>query len=76
MKITVEVSDVAEIEKIFAFFQTLPLDSVRIFEGKKKHQPKITKGDKNIDPKSLLGIWQDSPKNIEEIRATAWKRTK
>jgi hypothetical protein len=37
-------------------------------------QPSITKGDKTLDPFALVGIWQDNPITIEDLRAKAWKR--
>lgn len=74
MKITVEVSNLSEIEKIFSFFQNLKLEKIQVFEDKKAIIPKIEKGDKSINPKDLFGIWKENPKKIEEIRLKAWKR--
>lgn len=36
--------------------------------------PKITKGDKTIDPTVLFGIWKETPKDISDIRMQAWQR--
>ena len=36
--------------------------------------PTILKGNKNIDPTALFGIWRNSPRTIEEIREKAWNR--
>ena len=37
-------------------------------------QPFISKGDKSMDPTSLFGIWESSPRNLKEIRQKAWER--
>ena len=37
-------------------------------------EPFITKGDKNMDPKGLFGIWESRPRNIQAIRKKAWER--
>jgi hypothetical protein len=40
-----------------------------------KHQPEITKGDKNINPADLFGLWAEQPRNITDIRKQAWQRS-
>jgi hypothetical protein len=40
-----------------------------------KHQPEITKGDKNINPADLFGLWSEQPRNITDIRKQAWQRS-
>jgi hypothetical protein len=34
----------------------------------------ITKGDKKLNPTALFGIWENKPRNIQEIRQQDWKR--
>ncbi len=34
----------------------------------------ITKGDKNLNPTALFGIWEDKPRNLQDIRQQDWKR--
>jgi hypothetical protein len=38
------------------------------------YKPTITKGDKSVNPRELIGIWKDSPRNLEEIRKKNWTR--
>jgi hypothetical protein len=40
-----------------------------------KRQPEITKGDKNINPSDLFGLWAEQPRNIADIRKQAWQRS-
>jgi hypothetical protein len=40
-----------------------------------KRQPEITKGDKNINPADLFGLWAEQPRNIADIRKQAWQRS-
>lgn len=40
-----------------------------------KRQPKITKGDKTINPSELFGLWADQPRNLAGIRKQAWQRS-
>ena len=35
----------------------------------------VIKGDKNIDPSGLFGIWANKPRKIEDIRKAPWERT-
>jgi len=34
----------------------------------------IIKGDKKLNPTALFGIWENKPRNIEDIRKQNWKR--
>lgn len=36
-------------------------------------KPTITKGEKNLDPKALFGIWSNAPRTIDDIRQKAWE---
>jgi hypothetical protein len=82
MKLTIEVSSQSELEQIILFFQTLKLESVRVItdafvqkpKKSNKKMPKITKGDKSIDPTELFGMWANNPRSVETIRQQAWKR--
>lgn len=74
MKVTLELSDESEIEKLFTIFQTLHFDKSKFSIDFNSKQPYIKKGNKNLNPKDLFGIWQNRPRNIEEIRNKAWKR--
>lgn len=74
MKVTLELSDESEIEKLFTIFQTLHFDKSKFSIEFNNKQPLIKKGNKNLKPKDLFGIWQNSPRNIEELRIKAWKR--
>ncbi len=38
------------------------------------YKPKITYGDKNINPSSLFGIWKGKPRDLMDIRKKAWQR--
>jgi hypothetical protein len=40
-----------------------------------KRQPEITKGDKNINPADLFGLWAEQPRNVADIRKQAWQRS-
>ena len=76
MKVTLEISNLGEMEKLFSFFETVQLDKIQVetFGQDFKLKPKIKAGNKNLNPKELFGIWQEKPRNIEEIRQIAWKR--
>ena len=74
MRITLEITNLSEIEKLFSFFQTVKLDDIQVISEDLRLKPKIQKGNKHLNPKELFGIWKENPKNIEEIRANAWKR--
>ncbi len=74
MKVTVEISNENEMEKLFAFFKTIHLDNIEVVTEHNAEQPSIQKGDKKINPKELFGIWQNKPRDIDELRTGAWKR--
>lgn len=54
-----------EIDSLFARHQYI--DS--------KPEPKITKGDKTINPADLFGLWKEQPRNLNDIRKQAWQRS-
>lgn len=57
-----------QIEDFIAFIKT------RYQSVENKCQPEITKGDKNINPADLFGLWTEQPRNIADIRKQAWQR--
>jgi hypothetical protein len=71
MTVTFEISNSEEMEQLVSFFKIAKPDDIKVVSALK---PKIKKGNKSLNPKELFGIWQDNPKNIEEIRTNAWQR--
>ena len=76
MRVTIEVSNTAEMEKLFVVLKSMNFETVHVMPAEKAQNgrmpaPTITKGNKGIDPKALFGIWKDSPRSLEQIRATA-----
>ena len=71
MKITIEVTDSQELEKVLAALQMLKSD---LNEYNVERNSSITKGDKSIDPTGLFGIWKDNPRTLTEIRKQSWER--
>lgn len=71
MKITIEPTSAAELERLIKMLQTMEIVN---FEVTNIPKPSITKGDKSIDPTALFGIWKDAPRQLEDIRARAWQR--
>jgi len=74
MTITIETSGIQEIEQLLQVLKSLNIKNVHIKEASPKRQPVITKGDKKLDPRELFGIWQGSPRTLEQVRSEAWKR--
>jgi hypothetical protein len=58
-----------QIEDFIAFIKT------RYLSVENKRQPEITKGDKNINPSDLFGLWAERPRNLTDIRKQAWQRS-
>ncbi|KQM66356.1 hypothetical protein ASE74_08070 [Pedobacter sp. Leaf216] len=73
MRVTLEISDFDEMEKLLSFFQTMKLENIKIISSQEA-KPNLRKGNKSINPKELFGIWKETPKNIEDIRTKAWNR--
>ena len=73
MKVTLEISDLNEIEKLLNTLKKFKVKDVSITPGKHA-QAFISKGNKKINPKDLFGIWKKKPRTIEQIREKAWKR--
>lgn len=74
MTITIETSDMAEIEQLLKVLKSLNINDINIQNMHQPRQPFISKGNKDINPEDLFGIWKDNPMTIEQIRSTAWKR--
>lgn len=74
MLLTIEASDIHEAEQILLLLKNLNLKTVQVSQGKPTPKPTILRGDKQIDPRALFGIWNAAPRNIEQIRAAAWQR--
>jgi hypothetical protein len=74
MTITIETSGIQEVEELLKLLKSLNINNIQIKEGSIKRQPIISKGDKRLNPKDLFGIWQGSPRTLEQVRSTAWKR--
>jgi hypothetical protein len=73
MRITIEINTKNEMEKISALFKTFKINRVNVISGNEDNIA-ITKGDKQIDPQNLFGIWSKKPRSIESIRKDAWQR--
>jgi hypothetical protein len=71
MKLTVEISDESEIEKLLSYLKSQKINSYHIGS---ESVPNVGKGDKSISPKEFFGVWKNTPKKLEVIRANAWKR--
>ena len=76
MRVTLEIADFDEMEKLLSLFRTMKLENIKIISPQDDTKPNILKGNKSLNPKELFGIWKDTPRNIEEIRAKSWDRNK
>ena len=74
MKITIEIDERSELEKLTAFFKAFNIDKVSMVKTDAETKNTITKGDKSIDPKALFGIWEKEPKNLDDIRKAGWQK--
>jgi hypothetical protein len=74
MTITIETTGAHEAQQVLELLKSLNIKSINITEPPVKRQPVITKGNKKIQPRELFGIWLNSPRTLEQIRSTAWKR--
>ena len=72
MIITIETSDIHEVEQLLKALKLLNIKSIKIKESPATPKPIITRGNKKLDPKALFGIWQNKPRTIEQIRSTAF----
>jgi hypothetical protein len=67
MKITIELANFLELEKLLAFIKTMDIENITI-QTQPARQIPILKGDKTQDGKALFGIWKDNPKQLSDIR--------
>lgn len=74
MTITIETSGTQEIEQVLQMLKSMNIRNINIKETSPKRQPVITKGNKKLEPRALFGIWQSSPRTLEQVRSTSWKR--
>jgi hypothetical protein len=74
MRISIEAIDIQEVEKILLLLKSLNIKNIEVIPGPSGQHPSITKGDKEIDPRELFGVWKDNPRTIEVIRTANWKR--
>jgi hypothetical protein len=72
MKITIEIDSKSEMEKLSALFKTFKINTVKVSSS--DDTASVIKGDKEIDPKGLFGIWAKQPRSLEDIRNDAWQR--
>jgi len=61
------------------FFQLLFLNSEittlqSVINQNSKDEIPVVKGDKQINPRALFGIWADKQRNLEDIRQSNWLR--
>jgi len=72
----IENNDISDIRIFYQIFllnnETLALHS--FFNQISKEELPITKGDKKLNPTVLFGIWENKPRDIQEIRVQDWKR--
>lgn len=69
MKVTVEITNFEELEKLLLFFKSIQLDKVEVnYKNNGSLDDVLEKGDKTQDPTALFGIWKDNPRSLEEIR--------
>ena len=73
MKLTIEIDNKKELEKLKALFKLFKIDKVKVISNDNAAMP-VVKGDKTLDPKSLFNIWADTPRDLETVRKAAWQR--
>lgn len=75
MRLTIELNNLNDLEKVMQLLKSLQIQEVKIFPTNTlNYSPNITPGDKSIDPKALFGIWEDAPRSLTEIRSKSWTR--
>lgn len=73
MRVTIEIDNKSEFDKLSELFKELKIDMVNVTSSDNEHSA-LTKGDKSIDPTALFGIWSEQPRTIADIRKTAWQK--
>ncbi len=77
MKVTIEIDTIQEIQQLITMLNDLNIEHFSIIGNQDTElQPVavVTKGNKDIDPSELYGIWKDAPKTIDYIRKEGWQR--
>lgn len=74
MRITIEIDNKNELEKLSALFKAFKINQVKVISPSPEIAIKVSKGDKKIDPKALFGIWANKPRSLETIRKDSWRR--
>lgn len=79
MRVTIETTNIKELELLIRLLQELNIENVEIVESAEIEEVKglessITQGDKSIDPSGLFGIWKSNPRTLEKIRSKSWDR--
>lgn len=73
MRVTLEISNLGEVEKLLDALKKFKVKDVKVTSGKHA-RAFITKGDKKINPTDLFGVWKKRPRTLDQIRKKAWKR--
>lgn len=75
MRLTIELNNLNDLEKVMQMLKSLQIQEVNVFSTNSSNEsPNIRLGDKSIDPKALFGIWEDAPRSLTEIRSKSWTR--
>ncbi|PPL03614.1 hypothetical protein [Parapedobacter indicus] len=75
MRITIEIDNKNDLEKLSALFKTFKINTVNVIPSiGLDAAAKISKGNKKINPNALFGIWAGRPRTLENIREVAWQR--
>jgi hypothetical protein len=73
--ITIVANSLQEVEHLLTLIKALNISHIQITTPSMTSQPlPIVRGNKKLDPTALFGIWKDKPRNLQQIRATAWNR--
>jgi hypothetical protein len=73
--ITIVANSLQEVEHLLTLIKALNISHIHITTPSIAPQAlPIVRGNKKLDPTALFGIWKDKPRNLEQIRATAWNR--
>jgi hypothetical protein len=73
--ITIVANSLQEVEHLLTLIKALNISHVHITTPSMIPQSlPIVRGNKKLDPTALFGIWKDKPRNLEQIRASAWNR--
>jgi hypothetical protein len=73
MKVTIELTNFSELEKLLAFIKTMDIENLTIKTEPIRQIP-VLRGDKTQSGSALFGIWKDNPKQLSDIRTANWKR--